>query len=197
MNIRCERCSTTYELDEALLAPEGLPVQCTRCQHVFTAVPPRTAGRTLIGVPAAPSPAPVAAHRAHAPEPPGAGSSASGRQGPSIYRPSQQPSSPASAARAARARRDTMGAFEARLKAGARLRWLVPLVAAAIGAVIVGAWMLLSAAVDPAATRRHSEAMALVALDDIESLEKAGRALEEILRGEAGIEALEAARWAS
>ena len=39
--IRCERCSTLYELDEALLAPDGSPVQCTRCDHVFTVRPPR------------------------------------------------------------------------------------------------------------------------------------------------------------
>ncbi|MGB8929693.1 MAG: zinc-ribbon domain-containing protein, partial [Anaeromyxobacteraceae bacterium] len=63
MNIRCERCSTTYELDEALLAPEGSPVQCTKCQHVFNAVPPRAAGRTLVGVPAASPPQPVAPPR--------------------------------------------------------------------------------------------------------------------------------------
>ncbi|HEY6101289.1 MAG TPA: zinc-ribbon domain-containing protein, partial [Anaeromyxobacter sp.] len=32
MVIRCERCSILYELDEALLAPGGSQVQCTRCQ---------------------------------------------------------------------------------------------------------------------------------------------------------------------
>ncbi|HET7825361.1 MAG TPA: zinc-ribbon domain-containing protein, partial [Anaeromyxobacter sp.] len=48
MVIRCERCSTLYELDEALLAPGGSQVQCTRCQHVFTAFPPRAPGRTLV-----------------------------------------------------------------------------------------------------------------------------------------------------
>src|SRR5512138_3125900 len=52
--IRCERCSTLYDLDEALLAPEGSQVQCTRCQHVFTAHPARSSGRTLVGMPAAP-----------------------------------------------------------------------------------------------------------------------------------------------
>jgi predicted Zn finger-like uncharacterized protein len=38
--IRCDRCSTLYELDDTLLAAEGSPVQCTRCEHVFTARPP-------------------------------------------------------------------------------------------------------------------------------------------------------------
>ncbi len=41
MIIRCERCSTLYDLDEALLAPEGSPVQCAKCQAVFTATPPK------------------------------------------------------------------------------------------------------------------------------------------------------------
>jgi predicted Zn finger-like uncharacterized protein len=49
--IRCERCSTLYELDDGLLAIGGSQVQCTRCQHVFTAYPPRAAGHTLVGVP--------------------------------------------------------------------------------------------------------------------------------------------------
>jgi predicted Zn finger-like uncharacterized protein len=194
LNIRCERCSTTYDLDESLLAPEGSPVQCTKCQHVFTAVPPRTAGRTLIGVPAAPAPHPVAPPRATASEPP----TSSSRQGPAIYRPSPKAAASASgsgaAARTTRARRDTMGAFEARLKASARLRWLVPLVLLLILLVVGGAWMLLSRRVDPAAARRHSEAMALVALDDLESLEKASQTLEELGRGETGIDSLDADR---
>lgn len=63
MIIRCERCSTLYELDEALLAPEGSPVQCTRCQAVFTAAPPRPAPRP-----------PAAGHAAQ--EPPAAGTPA-------------------------------------------------------------------------------------------------------------------------
>jgi predicted Zn finger-like uncharacterized protein len=190
LNIRCERCSTTYDLDEALLAPEGSPVQCTKCQHVFTAVPPRTAGRTLVGVPAAPAPHPVAAHRPPASEAPGA----SPRQGPAIYRPPQASQSPAAAARTARARRDTMGAFEARLKASARLRWIIPLVLIAIAAAAIGLWMLASRRVDPAASRRHAEAMALVALDDLESMERAGQTLEELGRRPTGIDSLDADR---
>ncbi|MBL8924088.1 MAG: zinc-ribbon domain-containing protein [Myxococcaceae bacterium] len=41
MLISCEKCSTTYTLDEALIPASGAPVQCTRCSHVFTAYPPR------------------------------------------------------------------------------------------------------------------------------------------------------------
>ena len=40
MRIRCERCATTYELDEKRLPPHGALVKCTRCDHVFRAAPP-------------------------------------------------------------------------------------------------------------------------------------------------------------
>lgn len=39
MQISCERCSTSYVLDDALIPPQGAPVQCTRCGLVFTAKP--------------------------------------------------------------------------------------------------------------------------------------------------------------
>ncbi|MCL2178087.1 MAG: zinc-ribbon domain-containing protein [Cystobacterineae bacterium] len=39
MLISCEQCSTTYSLDDYLLVPGGVPVQCTRCGHVFVALP--------------------------------------------------------------------------------------------------------------------------------------------------------------
>jgi predicted Zn finger-like uncharacterized protein len=40
VRIRCERCATTYELDEKRLPPHGALVKCTRCDHVFRAAPP-------------------------------------------------------------------------------------------------------------------------------------------------------------
>ncbi len=40
MRIRCERCATTYELDERRLPRHGALVKCTRCDHVFRAAPP-------------------------------------------------------------------------------------------------------------------------------------------------------------
>lgn len=69
MQISCERCGTTYALDERLIPAGGAPVQCTRCGHVFTAMPP-----------GAPAPAPKAdAHKTmifgtggNAPPPPSA-----------------------------------------------------------------------------------------------------------------------------
>ena len=43
MLIRCDKCSTLYELEEDLIPPRGAPVQCSKCQFVFTAYPaPRT-----------------------------------------------------------------------------------------------------------------------------------------------------------
>ena len=39
MLIRCEKCSTLYELDDKLLPPQGAPVQCSKCQFVFKAYP--------------------------------------------------------------------------------------------------------------------------------------------------------------
>ncbi|HET9450509.1 MAG TPA: zinc-ribbon domain-containing protein [Aggregicoccus sp.] len=39
VQIACPQCAMQYVLDERLLPPGGAPVQCTRCSHVFTAVP--------------------------------------------------------------------------------------------------------------------------------------------------------------
>lgn len=41
MLISCEKCTTTYVLDETLIPASGAAVQCTRCSHVFTAFPPK------------------------------------------------------------------------------------------------------------------------------------------------------------
>lgn len=35
MNVRCERCATEYEFDDALIAERGTSVQCTHCGHAF------------------------------------------------------------------------------------------------------------------------------------------------------------------
>ena len=40
MLISCEQCVTTYTLDDHLVSPGGLAVQCTCCGHVFMARPP-------------------------------------------------------------------------------------------------------------------------------------------------------------
>ncbi len=53
MRIRCERCSTVYELDERRLPPQGAAVKCTRCQLVFRAYPPASPGDAAASSPAA------------------------------------------------------------------------------------------------------------------------------------------------
>src|SRR3954470_23122703 len=35
MDVRCEKCQTEYELDEARLKPGGVTVKCTHCGHMF------------------------------------------------------------------------------------------------------------------------------------------------------------------
>jgi predicted Zn finger-like uncharacterized protein len=200
--IRCERCSTLYELDEALLSPAGSQVQCTRCQHIFTAFPPRAAGRTLVGVPAqgareAPSdgperPAvPPSGRRTPVPAPAVAGAAASApraetpravRSGPPpVYRPSAA-SAPPTTGRAPLLKRDTVGTFESRLRWSARLRWLAPLAAAVVLGLAVAAWLLFARRSDPEATRSRADAMSLLTLDDSASLEQAISRLDALLR---------------
>jgi predicted Zn finger-like uncharacterized protein len=40
MDVRCEKCLTEYELDEARLKPGGVTVKCTQCGHTFKVYPP-------------------------------------------------------------------------------------------------------------------------------------------------------------
>ena len=35
MDVRCERCKTQYDLDDARISETGVTVQCTTCHHVF------------------------------------------------------------------------------------------------------------------------------------------------------------------
>ena len=37
--IRCERCTTTYHLDQKFVEPFGSKVRCTRCGHIFWVEP--------------------------------------------------------------------------------------------------------------------------------------------------------------
>lgn len=197
MLIRCDCCSTLYELDEALLAPEGSPVQCTRCNHVFTARPaaqpepegaPRHAPEQREPVPAAeqeepqdepieeepPAPAPGAPRHAAPPQ-------RWDRPGPPVYRPGAAPSVPG-VAQPPRIRRDAVGAFEARLRRSARWRWLAPVLVVLVLAAIVAAWLLFSRRHGPVAERLRTEGLALVALDDTASLGQAVARFDEALR---------------
>jgi len=206
--IRCERCSTMYELDEKLLAPTGSDVQCTKCQHVFKAFPPGSAGRTLVGVPgetaqpevpksspaaptaaqassrpAVPAPGTVAAPRSLAGRPDGAAPRGVRPGSTPVYRPSPTAPGAASSAvgRAPVIRRDTVGTFEARLRWTARWRWLAPLLGVALVGTVVAAWLLLGRRTDVGSDRTQGEALALVALDDRSSLETGAARLAVIV----------------
>jgi predicted Zn finger-like uncharacterized protein len=219
--IRCERCSTMYELDEALLGPDGAPVQCTKCSHVFTAFPPRAAGRTLIGLPPPPpAPAPAPHPSADAPSaaappaaaPPAAAPPAAApprpaaatvpkpapravRPAPSVYRPTAaQAAAQASPVgiRQPVVRRDAVGAFESRLRWSSRRRWLIPAVVLVVAAVAATAWLWLDRRVDAGAVQARREALALVALDDTSSLDRAAILFGEATRREPKLHAAEA-----
>jgi hypothetical protein len=70
-------------------------------------------------------------------------------------------------------KRDTVGTFEARLRWSARWRWLAPVIAAVVVALVVGSWALLRRRGDAGTEQNRTEALALVALDDSASLEEA------------------------
>lgn len=36
MDVQCDKCSTEYEFDASRIPPQGLPVKCSSCAHVFT-----------------------------------------------------------------------------------------------------------------------------------------------------------------
>jgi predicted Zn finger-like uncharacterized protein len=194
--IRCERCSTTYELDDAVLDPGGSEVECSRCHHLFTVHPPAAAGRTMVGIPAAgsvPAPEPPALppeppteleQRVAAQAPPAALPRqvvrvTPARAGPSVYRPAgAQPA----AARAPILRRDTVGAFESRLRWSHRWRWLAPVLVVLLAAAGAGAWYLRRAQPAVDVGKAHAHALELALRDDVTSLEQAGAELDGALR---------------
>src|SRR5262245_6631623 len=53
MDVRCEKCQTEYELDEARLKPGGVTVKCTNCGHMFKI---RKRSITNVGAPPAAEP---------------------------------------------------------------------------------------------------------------------------------------------
>ncbi|HEY0194316.1 MAG TPA: zinc-ribbon domain-containing protein, partial [Kofleriaceae bacterium] len=72
MDVRCEKCQTEYELDEARLKPGGVTVKCTNCGHTFRV---RKRTTTNVGAPAPAQPQKPAAAAAptvvtRAPPPP-------------------------------------------------------------------------------------------------------------------------------
>jgi predicted Zn finger-like uncharacterized protein len=79
MDVRCEKCSTEYELDEARLKPGGVTVKCTNCGHTFKVRKKEAAPAapevpaTMAGMPRGPAPATPAPAA-------GAGAAASGER---------------------------------------------------------------------------------------------------------------------
>jgi predicted Zn finger-like uncharacterized protein len=197
--IRCERCSTLYDLDETLLAPEGSPVQCAKCQAVFTAVPPK-AGAT--SAPAAPSPQPAptpapalaAPPSPEAPQPqpqPAASESVAPKRpppGPNVYkRPVAAPKPPPPTRgrpRAGAPPRDAVSAIDARLRSAGRWKLaIIPAVALLVAALGYGGWAAWSRLPDGDSLRLRTEAMALLSLDDAGSLGKAVELLDGLQQG--------------
>ncbi len=50
MDVRCERCQTEYDFDDALVSDRGTTVKCTNCGHQFKVYPVAGAGRPEIWV---------------------------------------------------------------------------------------------------------------------------------------------------
>ncbi len=51
VQITCEKCATSYAVDDALIPAAGAPVQCTKCGNLFTAYPPapkNSPGKTVM-----------------------------------------------------------------------------------------------------------------------------------------------------
>lgn len=183
MIIRCERCSTVYELEDGVLPPEGSDAQCAKCQHVFRVLPPEPVGMAVQGAAAAPEPPPApratpAPVHGTAPSAASAAPSAAAARRPTVYRP---PISQPTVARAPVLRRDTVGTFESRLRWSHRWRWLAPfllLVAAGVGAAVV----YFPGITGPRGTEEaRAGALELALADDVKSLEDAAAALQRIV----------------
>lgn len=193
-----------YELNEALLAPEGSDVQCTRCQHVFTARPPTAPGQTLQGIPLTqviqpaaeppasppPSPTPTSSPARSSAAQSGDGHPVAsvthqaprytpGSPGPTVYRP---PISQPTVTRPPLIRRDTVGTFESRLRWSHRWKWLAPSLFFGLVALGVVGFLARESIVDPRARSAQARALELALRDDVASLEGARAQLDEALR---------------
>jgi predicted Zn finger-like uncharacterized protein len=190
VHIRCERCSTVYELDERVLPPGGAPVQCTRCQHVFQAFPPQAAGRTLpmfpavqgegVARPAQPS---AGAPGPSAPRPaPRQGAPAPARQPPAPARQPPAPAAPAPPPPRRDRRSDTVTILARQIRSGRLWKWLGPLLVLLAAGAGYGVFWHRSRQIDPAALARRQEGLRLLGRDDASSLARAGEVLAEASR---------------
>ena len=190
MIIRCERCSTLYDLDETLLAPGGSPVQCAKCQAVFTAVPPKSGEAAPLASPPA---SPVQAATPVEPTAPVVEPAAPKRPPPAsnVYRRPQPPAKPAPPVRGrARARagappRDAVSAMDARLRMVGRWKLaVIPVAAVILTAIGYAGWSAWKRLPSGESLRQRSEASALISLDDAGSLARAIELLEGIQAGD-------------
>ncbi|MBK9035914.1 MAG: zinc-ribbon domain-containing protein [Myxococcales bacterium] len=83
MDVRCEKCQTEYELDEARLKPGGVTVKCTTCGHMFKI---RKRSQTQNGIPTTRQPSPSA-------PPPARSATQSGPHGRGVPEPRAQTAS--------------------------------------------------------------------------------------------------------
>lgn len=193
MIIRCERCSTVYELEDGVLPPEGSDVQCARCQHVFRALPPQAQTQTS-HAPATPEPPPsvpkITAPPPAETAPVEAAAAPSGRR-PSVYRPPiSQPSMP----RAPVFRRDAVGTFESRLRRTHRWRWLAPTILLVAAGAAFALYRARDARVEDGAEEARARALTLALADDVRSLELAAAALQSVVESAPQLHAARADR---
>ncbi len=209
MRIRCESCATVYELDEKRLPARGAQVKCTRCQHVFRAVPPGSVAAVPSGVPgdsrfapaAPPAPA-VAPAPAAVPVPADAGRPVPAEERTAVFDFSRgtTPEQTASYVAATPPAPTSTGAAEARVAppgthrpsparvtvappvastAPARWPWIL-LVVLLLAAALAAAWFATRKRADAAASSRPGTLESLLARDDRASLERvASRASPE------------------
>lgn len=194
MIIRCERCSTVYELDETLLAAEGSPVQCAKCQAIFQAVAPKPGAATVLAAPPIGPPAALAKATGEAVTEPAvalAGPVTPRRPppGPNIYRrpqPQPKPAPPVRGrGRASAPARDAVSAIEARLRRVGRWKLaLIPVVAVVVAVIGYAGWAVWKRLPDDESQRQRTEAMALISLDDAASIERAIALLDNVPPGD-------------
>ncbi len=178
MIIRCERCSTVYELDETRLAAEGSPVQCAKCQAVFQAVPPAALAKATVEEVTEPAVALAGPVTPRRPPP-----------GPNIYRrpqPRPKPAPPVRGrGRAGAPARDAVSAIEARLRRVGRWKLaLIPVVAVVVAVIGYAGWAGWKRLPDDESQRQLTEAMALISLDDAASLGRAIALLDIVQQGD-------------
>jgi predicted Zn finger-like uncharacterized protein len=205
--IRCDKCSTVYELDEKVLPAGGAPVQCSRCQYIFTAFPPRARppartdaasecvptsdgasvppsvpggeSHASVGDAAAP-PAVVAA-----PQPPRAAPDTGGQQFTADGRPIRKVPFPEEdpTPLGPRTFAKSVSVSSRRSRSTPLLLWVVPIAVVALAIAGIVAWRIAAGRrPKPEAVQRRAEGHSLLLRDDRASLARAVVAFEDSAR---------------